>query len=73
MNSHEIDTTVTIWSGWFGSYASRPAARRYLTTQWTGPKVPDSANWIASDTRMDENGRWQVRVAEHPYKKQETA
>jgi hypothetical protein len=72
MMNRELDTTVTIWGDWFGSYASRPAARRYLTMQWTGSRVPDSANWIASDTRMMENGRWQVRLAEHPYKKEET-
>lgn len=64
--NRKTDATVSIWGGWFGSFASRPAARRYLKMYWTGPMVPDSANWIASDTRMIDNGRWQVRLATHP-------
>ena len=58
-------TTVTgIWGDWFGSYATASAAKRYLTMEWTGPKVPDRGNWDGSAIRITPEGRWQVRLAE---------
>lgn len=49
------------YGDWFGSYATQAAAKRYLTMQWTGPKVSDH-EWWAGETREHE-GRWQVRLA----------
>lgn len=49
------------YGDWFGSFATRAAAKRYLTVTWTGPNVPDSDMWTG-ETREQE-GRWQVRLA----------
>lgn len=53
------------WGEWFGNFATAAAAKRYLTMQWTGPKVSDRASYPASEIREVE-GRWQVRVAYLP-------
>lgn len=53
---------VAEWGDWFGSFATAAAAKRYLTMQFTGPKVPDRDSFPASAIR-EVDGRWQVRVA----------
>lgn len=51
------------WGAWFGDFATAPAAKRYLTMQFTGPKVPDRDSFVAWEIREVE-GRWQVRLCE---------
>lgn len=45
---------------WFGSFATQAAAKRYLTMNWTGPRVCDGAHW-AGEVCFAE-GRWVVRI-----------
>ena len=56
---------VAEWGGWFGDFATAAAAKRYLTMQFTGPKVPDRDSFPASAIR-EVDGRWQARVAYAP-------
>lgn len=49
------------WGAWFGDYATAAAAKRYLTMNFTGPKVSDHAEFPAWEIRQVD-GRWQVRL-----------
>jgi len=58
------DTSVINWGAWFGDFKTAGAARRYLTMNWTGPRVTDADAWHA-EVREHE-GVWQVRLGQHP-------
>lgn len=45
---------------WFGEYATKAAAKRYLTSAWTGDRVPDHNDWQGSILKLGD--KWQVRV-----------
>lgn len=51
------------WGPWFGDFATGAAAKRYLTMNFTGPKVSDNARW-KGEVRAKDEGRWEVRLAE---------
>jgi len=63
----EMSETQGTWGAWFGDFATAAAAKRYLTMQFTGPKVPDRDDWIDSDVQQNGEGRWKVRLCQAPY------
>lgn len=61
-----LDMTRIKWGAWFASFATASAAKRHITMNYTGPKVPDRDSWVASEIRLGDDGRWQIRLAQHP-------
>jgi hypothetical protein len=64
MAKYMTSATTGTWGAWFGDFATSAAAKRYLTMNFTGPKVPDRESWTGAETRYTAEGRWQVRVCE---------
>ena len=58
------DIPGVIWGDWHGDFATAAAAKRYVTVNWTGPRVPDRESWVGFDIRATPEGRWQVRLAQ---------
>jgi len=45
---------------WFGKFDTKEAAKRHLTVNWTGDRVPDHNNWQGSILNLGDT--WRVRV-----------
>lgn len=63
MNDHSEAAT---WTAWFGDFATEGAAKRFLTMNFVGPKVPSRDEYLDSEVRAH-NGTFQVRLLERPF------